>query len=179
MEAIYSPIPSPLQLDRYFLKGLQFQLKEGFDRGGPYFRKLDPPDLEIGVVSAENDDDDHSLWRFEVCIKLPCSPDDDFPYYVATTLVGYFKVSETYPAEKAEQLARVNGPAVLYSCAREIVATITGRSPYPKLIIPSVTFWQPEIATSNGDKKTLTEVKPLRQLTTGESEEKGSDSVAP
>lgn len=170
MEAIYSAIPSPLQLDRYFLKGLKFQLKEGYDRIGPLFRKFDPPDLEIGVVSAENVDDDLSRWRFEICLQLPCGPDDDFPYSIATTLVGYFKVDETYPAESAERLARVNGPAVLYSCAREIVATVTGRCPYPKLIIPSVTFWQPEMAASNGEEKTLTEVKPLRQLTTGEPE---------
>lgn len=175
MEALYSPIPSPLQLDRYFLKGLQFQLKEGYDRSGPHFRKFDPPDLEIGVVSAETVDDDPSRWRFEICVQLPQIPDSEFPYDVATILVGYFTVAATYPAERAEQLARVNGPAVLYSCAREIVATVTGRSPYPKLLIPSVTFWQPEMATSNGQENALTEVKPLRQLTTGEQEESDFD----
>ena len=33
MKALYKPMLSPLQLDRYFLKGLNFQLKDGFDRG--------------------------------------------------------------------------------------------------------------------------------------------------
>lgn len=143
MKALYKPMLSPLQLDRYFLKGLQFRLKEGYDRA-KLPGHFEAPELEIGVVSAEQDDEHPSHWRFEVSLELPDLPDSDFPYQVETTLVGYFTVHETYPAAQAERLARVNGPAVLYSCAREIVAAVTGRSPYPKLLIPSVTFIQPE-----------------------------------
>jgi preprotein translocase subunit SecB len=155
---------SPLQLDRYFLKGLHFQLKDGYDRGKVPERLAAPP-LEIGVVSAEQDEAQPSQWRFEVSLELPDLPDSDFPYQVETTLVGYFTVHESYPAEQAERLARVNGPAVLYSCAREIVATVTGRCPYPKLLIPSVTFIQPEGPTvdeisGNGEPRQLSEGSP-------------------
>ncbi len=176
MEALYNPIPSPLQLDRYFLKGLHFELKNGYDRRGPRKRGFDAPALQIGVVSAEQDDENPFQWRFEVSLELPHLPDSEFPYHVATTLVGYFTVDQKYPAELAERLARVNGPAVLYSCAREIVATVTGRSPYPKLLIPSVTFLQPEIAANN-EELALAAVGESHQLI-GESEENPSPDAA-
>jgi preprotein translocase subunit SecB len=150
MKAIYKPTLSPLQLDRYFLKGLNFQLKDGFDRGEVSAERFAPPQLEIGVVSAEQNPEHPLKWRFEVSLELPDLPDSEFPYQVGTTLVGYFTMSDNCPAEHAERLARVNGPAVLYSCAREIVAAVTGRSPYPKLVIPSVTFIQPEGPEANG-----------------------------
>lgn len=167
MKALYKPMASPLQLDRYFLKGLHFQLKDGFDRGRVTPGDFDPPALDIGVISAEQDEEQPLRWRFEVCMELPDSPDSNFPYQVGTTLVGYFTVSETYPTEHAERLARVNGPAVLYSCAREIMASVTGRCPYPKLLIPSVTFFQPvQSVEAEGQ---LEEVGEPKQLTRGEN----------
>lgn len=149
MNALYRPTISPLQLDRYFLKGLHFQLKHGFDRGRVSPEQFAAPQLEIGVISAE--EEEPLRWRFEVSVELPDLPESEFPYQVETTLVGYFTMSDSCPPEHAERLARVNGPAVLYSCAREIVASITGRSPYPKLLIPSVTFIQPEVAANNSE----------------------------
>jgi preprotein translocase subunit SecB len=163
MKALFQPITSPLQLDRYFLKSLHFELNEGFDRGRVLNSDLNPPELEIGVVSAEQHPENPAKWRFEVCLELPHSPDANFPYRMGTTLVGYFTVSEQYPTEHAERLARINGPAVLYSCGRELVASVTGRSPYPRLLIPSVTFVEPDSTESeiggNGG--------PPRQLTKG------------
>jgi len=146
MKALFRPKTSPLQLDRYFLKSLHFDLNDGFDGGPMSSAELNPPELEIGVVSAEQHPDDSSKWRFEVSLELPELPDATFPYRFGTILVGYFTVSEHYPAENAETLARTNGPALLYSSAREIAASVTGRSPYPKLLIPSVTFIQPDSA---------------------------------
>lgn len=143
MQALYTPLMSPLQLDRYFLKSLQFELREGFDRERVPTGGVVPPELEIGVISADQNPENPSQWRFEVSLGLPEILDSEFPYTIATTLVGFFTVSEQYTGD-GERLARVNGPALLYSSAREIVASITGRSPYPKLLIPSVTFFRPE-----------------------------------
>lgn len=167
MKALYQPMMSPLQLDRYFLKGLNFQLKDGYDRGRVSPEHFSPPKLEIGVVSAEQDAEQPLQWRFEVSLELPDLPDSEFPYQVETTLVGYFTVSDSYPIEHAERLARVNGPAVLYSCAREIVASVTGRCPYPKLLIPSVTFFQPEAGLVTAELATK---EAAKQLTDGTEE---------
>jgi preprotein translocase subunit SecB len=167
MDALYRPQMSPLQLDRYFLKGLYFQLKDGYDRGRVSPDHFAPPQLEIGVVAAEQNPEHPLKWRFEVSLELPDLPNSDFPYQVETTLVGYFTMSDDCPPEHAEQLARVNGPAVLYSCAREIIAAVTGRSPYPKLLIPTVTFIQPGPAATNDE---LALAAGPKQLTEGAKE---------
>lgn len=163
MKALFQPITSPLQLDRYFLKGIHFELNEGFDGDWMPVSDLTPPELEIGVVSAEQNPDNPAQWRFEICLELPDSPQTRFPYKLGTTLVGYFTVNEHYPTDQAERLARINGPALLYSSAREIVASVTGRSPYPKLLIPSVTFIQPGV-----DKTSIPETQ-MRQLIAAET----------
>jgi len=165
---------SPLQLDRYFLKGLCFNLNEGYDRGRVSPDRFAAPQIEIGVISAEQDPERPSHWRFEVSLGLSEMPESDFPYHVETTLVGYFIVHDNYPPQHAERLARANGPAVLYSCAREIVASITGRSPYPKLLIPSVTFVQPERVEEAPGHPELPFCKPMR-LTEG----KGGAEITP
>src|SRR4051794_32388215 len=76
---LYGPMLSPLQLDRYFLKGLHFELKDGYDRDTVPGR-FEAPQLEIGVVSAEQDEEQPSHWRFEVNLELPDLPDSEFPY---------------------------------------------------------------------------------------------------
>lgn len=171
MKALFRPMTSPLQLDRYFLKSLYFHLNDGFD-GAPFSSAdLNLPDLEIGVVSAEQHPEDSSKWRFEVSLELPASADGMCPYRFGTTLVGFFTVSEHYPAEHAERLARTNGPALLYSSAREIAASVTGRSPYPRLLIPSVTFIQPDV------NKAQIDGEELRQISAPQSEELNQEEV--
>jgi preprotein translocase subunit SecB len=161
MQAILTPISSPLQLDRYFLKSLHFELRPGFDQIRTDWDTT-PPNLEIGVASVEQDPENPARWRFEVSLELSDVPGGKFPYKVETTLVGFFIVSEHYPAEHAEQLAKVNGPALLYSCAREIVASITGRSPYPRLIIPSVTFIRPGTDQTAIPESQLKQIGPMK-----------------
>jgi preprotein translocase subunit SecB len=55
-------------------------------------------------------------------------------------MVGFMHVLETYPSDKIDLLVAVNGPALLYSSAREIIASITGRGPFPAIVLPSVNF---------------------------------------
>ena len=168
MKALFKPRASPLQLDRYFLKSLHFELKPGFDKGRIPIGEFALPNLEIGVLSAEQHPNDPMQWRFEVKLELPDSADSKFPYTVETILVGEFTVAdERWTVEQAERLALVNGPALLYSSAREIVASITGRSPYPKLLIPSVTFFQPET-----DQPKIVERRP-KQLGTARRKANG------
>lgn len=142
-------LASPLQLDRYFLKRLYFQLYEGFDRMRVPNAEITVPSLQIDVVAAEQNPENELQWRFEVNLEL-LDPQEGTkcPYKVESTLVGYFTVSSEYPREKAERLAKTNGPAVLYSSARETLGAVTGRSGYPPLLIPSVMFIQPERAVA-------------------------------
>lgn len=159
MEATIQPSKSPLRLDKYFLKELHFGLYEGFDRGRTPSDKATTPKLQVRVVSVDQNPENPLQWRFEVNLELLEAEDGEFPYKVATTVVGYFTVSEEVPTEHAERLARTNGPALLYSSAREIVASVTGRSSFPSLLIPSVTFIQPEKAITVSETKALLSTK--------------------
>lgn len=55
-------------------------------------------------------------------------------------MVGFFKTNSALSKSDAQKLAESNCPAVLYSTAREIVATLTRRSPYPAILLPLITF---------------------------------------
>lgn len=155
---IAQPMMSPLQLDRYFLKELHFALNPGFEEGIPVPRnKFEIPTVNIGVMSMVRNPNNPRQWRFELLVDLLDPDTGRFPYKVQATMVGFFTVSERYPAEKVERLAKTNGPSLLYSSAREIIAFATGCSPYPQLTIPAVTFIQPEKAVAAGkDQPQLT-----------------------
>jgi len=51
---------------------------------------------------------------------------------------------ESQGPEKTDQLVNVNGPALLYSAARELLALVSGRGPYTdgnfNVLLPSITF---------------------------------------
>lgn len=144
---------SPLILNYFFIKNFKFELKAGFDENLNRDVISDTPKLNINV-NAGNHSDNQRQWRFELSIEADeDSSEKDFPYTFEIILFGFFEVHESYPAEKAEMLARVNAPAVLYSAAREFLANITSRSPYPAILLPTVTFLNPQESTKLKEKK--------------------------
>lgn len=131
---------SPLHLEYYFVKKLQFAIKEGFDRevqAQP--SEVSPPRLQVSV-HAEHNDDNSLRWRFELSIESNDETAENFPYTFGVTLVGLFRIDEGYPADNAEMLARVNAPSVLYSAAREMLTAVTGRGLHPAILLPSASF---------------------------------------
>lgn len=133
---------SPLIIDFYFVKKIHFELKDGFDCNSEVFenKEVESPKLTINVVSGKQTEHNNQ-WKFELNIDTDeKSSADDFPYIFSLSLVGFFRVDDNYPAENADLLAQVNAPSVLYSAAREFLANVTGRSPYPSILLPSVSF---------------------------------------
>jgi preprotein translocase subunit SecB len=51
---------------------------------------------------------------------------------------GAFEIHPDYPAEKLEELVRMNGGALLYGAAREMVIMLTSRCKNGPLDLPSV-----------------------------------------
>jgi len=141
MEAHVHPSLSLLQLDRYFIKKLAFSLNEGFDRRGkPTLKEIRAaviPETGIGIFAEQNPDND-CQWRIELVVDV--TEDKAFPYKVAATVVGYFSVNKRMPKEEAENLAKVSGASILYTTTREIIVNVTGRTQYPHLMLPTVTF---------------------------------------
>jgi preprotein translocase subunit SecB len=133
-------IPSPLHLEWYFIKDVHVAWQSEFDASEETAIKVS--DLSVEVVPNQSVEQPLK-WAFEVSIALEDNTGKRFPYIFQIALVGYFEIAPAY-AEKnpsgAELLAVVNGPAVLYSAAREHITTLTSRGPYPELILPTVTF---------------------------------------
>lgn len=131
---------SPLRLNKYFLRSLNFSLYEDYDWGTiPEGVKIAVPSLEVGAFCSQNPDNELH-WRIELTIDLLEPEEKNFPYKLDATLVGFFTVDKRYPKENAERLARTAGPAFLYSAARDVLSAITNRSPFPPLILQSAMF---------------------------------------
>ncbi len=148
-------IPSPLHLEWYFIKELHVAWQSEFDPSEETAIKVS--DLSVEVVPNQSVEEP-LRWAFEVSIALEDNTGKRFPYIFQIALVGYFEIAPTY-AEKnpsgAELLAVVNGPAVLYSAAREHITTLTSRGPYPEVILPTVTFLPIEEKQKDADEQSM------------------------
>ncbi len=111
---------------------------------------------------------EHS-WQVTLTVRLASvTGSEPSPYVGELKVVGIFQVAPEYPAEKKDILVSVNGPAVLYGMAREMISNITARGPYPMICLPTVTFIDQypqqtpksskSLPTSNG-KKRVTDTK--------------------
>jgi Preprotein translocase subunit SecB len=143
--------PSPLTLEGYYLRELSVEMNPKFEKGqnlaawlGFHYHPDESyePDLITyeanGAIAIKKDDPLRRI--YELKITSDRSPRKKFPYFFEIAVEGYFRIAEDYPAEKVELLFHANAPALLYAAAREILAVVTGRGPFPAVILPSVSF---------------------------------------
>ena len=151
-----SAILSKLQLKNYFLKELSYFLKDSLEKEPGRKTHEKKIELEISDLTTPIDGSSHD-WRCELTIKST-NPDKVSFYDFRIVIVGFFSIDPKADAETAKLIAKTNAPAVLYSTSREIVATVTRRSPYPGTLLPAVTF----LRESNETKKTR---RPAQKIT--------------
>lgn len=128
---------SRLALDDYFIKALSFALSSGFDQDKEEGSEVEPPDLKVRSRLKHSK---NKQWRCELKVELPGDPMGKFPYTFSLILVGLFTIELELSPDSDETLVRANAPALLFSAAREVLASISSRSGYPPFILPSVTF---------------------------------------
>lgn len=161
---------SPLQLESYFLNELFFSVESPL---------LDIPESDVKYPSVQfqvNVDsnpmgEDSRRWRCELAIQSRREEGEQLPYQFRVSMIGFFQISKEWPEEKVEMVARVNGPALLYSAAREILISVTGRGVFPPFILPSVTFIP--LAAASAPKEGTEKVEENR----GKSSTVTADSV--
>lgn len=156
---------SPLQLEGYFLKELSFLLNEEISEKPAELKKSENLGVEVSV-SVDEIDAEKRRWRCELTLDLKPEKDSDSAYTFHLILVGFFFVSEKYPKEKVEILAKTNCPAILYSTAREMLVTVVRRSPFTPVLIPSVTFLEAENKQAEQSKASSPKTKPARKRKT-------------
>lgn len=147
---------SPLQLHRYFVEEISCKANPDFDKD----KDIKVKDFQVFFETAE---DKNPLYRrIKLIITQNLSKDGNEPFSFKVVMVGFFEVMkeffESHEPEKTEQLVTVNGPALLYSAARELLALISGRGPYTNenlnVLLPSITFLNFKPMKPQKDKKT-------------------------
>jgi preprotein translocase subunit SecB len=142
---------SPLQLEGYYIEDIAVSVLPAFQEnvklelhGGFHPSAIDvdasiPYTVSVKVDYARNDEEP-LRYKLKVTIESDNDASPHLRYSFRLVMVGFMHVLETYPSDKIDLLVAVNGPALLYSSAREIIASITGRGPFPAIVLPSVNF---------------------------------------
>lgn len=142
---------SALQLEGYYVRELSFRIKPDLDErvqlqmqigvGLQLDGLLNPDPLTVNVQSAAaGHKEDPFRWKCLVRVESTNPPDRMYPYEFLVVLVGYFVVQEQLPREIMETIVKINGASVLYSAAREVIASATARGAFPEVLLPTVTF---------------------------------------
>ena len=71
--------------------------------------------------------DDSLAWRCEVTVRSKTEGEGTYPYSFELLYVGFFRVVKEFPPDRIQQMVKVNGPALLYSAAREAIMYLTGK----------------------------------------------------
>ncbi len=140
----------PVRLEGYYVTELAFTVRPPhvdplfqFQGGiGAQHEALFNPDaLTINVQTGLGQHPENShRWQCMLSVSSLMPPDKKYPYDFKITLVGYFEVQGQVPSEHIEPLVRLSGSSMLYSAAREILATTTGRGPMPCVVLPATLF---------------------------------------
>lgn len=143
--------PSLLRLEGYYVKELTVALNEVFAKKavfgswvGYHYQpdksfKVEPPQFEVHREIGTKVDDPTRL-RYVLKIHS-VGHKDKVPYSFKVSLVGYFHVDAAMKEDAdANALVYANAPAILFSAAREMLALVTARGPYPAVILPTVSF---------------------------------------
>lgn len=85
-------------------------------------------------------DESKRLWWVGVEYGIKSDEDKTCPYNITIKAAGKYRVSQGFPSETEEKLVYENGAAIIYSAIRELVSTITCRSGYGELMLPTASF---------------------------------------
>jgi preprotein translocase subunit SecB len=128
---------SPLQVDKYYLKELIFQINQDVEINEDSFGTLEIPVIDI-ITEVKVLAESERSWRCDLIVYT--KENKNTPYSFRIVLVGYFLVDPEYPEDRIELLVKTNCPSILYSTSREMLTTTIRRSPFPPIRLPSVMF---------------------------------------
>jgi preprotein translocase subunit SecB len=79
--------------------------------------------------------------KFRVMLQIVSNEEtEETPYTFDLQLVGYFSLNDLKPFIGMDVWVYRNAVMLLYSAAREVIASVTGRGPFPALILPTLAF---------------------------------------
>lgn len=142
---------SPLEIEGYYVREFRFAVRPDIEenmrlamQGGLHVQSenlFNPDEITFNLQSGGGfhaEDPSRMMAIVELETKNP--PERKVPYDFRVVLVGYFKLhgSQTTDMENVEKAIKINMTSILYSAARELIAVVTGRGPFPAMILPSI-----------------------------------------
>jgi preprotein translocase subunit SecB len=127
---------SVLQLERYFISKVQIEAVQ----------KTSFP-AEIGSstkLEVARNNQEPNKYVVSLTVAIAGSDQKPPPYVGEVQVIGFFQVHPELPPEKQSQIASVTGASILYGVAREMIANVTARGPWPGVTLPCVSFNEPE-----------------------------------
>lgn len=144
----------------YFATDLALSTNKAFSIEKPL--RFEPSEFVTNVAVQKSTAAEGSERRWQVTLDVghQPAPETNFPYSYRVALVGQFSIAPHIKPEDEERTVRIHGASVLYGMTREIVRVLTGRGPYRPVIIPTVSFYEPQSAPRS-TPETATEPKTI------------------
>jgi preprotein translocase subunit SecB len=127
---------APIQLKKYFITQFNLTALKNFDRTKPhmFFKNLQH------TIVITNIKGQPGTFQVSLTLKHAPQPNENLPYSYSIQIVGFFSVDPRFPKDKTGELIQINGPAVLYGTAREILVQVSSRGYWGPIILPTVNF---------------------------------------
>lgn len=162
---------SPLQLMEYAFEGVSVTPVDGFDNA-----KRDPAlvftsngmklQSEAGIA-VMNEGEKHSDYGLRFTLVVGAKEASAVPYDIRVTVAGGVRMHGGGTQEQRQNLALVNGTSLLFGAVRDLVASVTSRSRYGQLLLPTLNFSKlaeqraAAVGAPTSQKASTTAAKPL------------------
>lgn len=118
---------SPIQTRRHWIRKIQFEPRE---------ETLRDSKCQAQLALTCRKCKDH--WHVILSVKFGPQESGDANYRGQIEFEGIFDVHPGFPAEKAEEIVRMNGGAILYGAVREMVMNLTSRGKHGPFELPTI-----------------------------------------
>jgi preprotein translocase subunit SecB len=129
-----------ISLTNYFVSELQFSANAAFNPGA--LTAVEIEDLQV-VHDIASKTEDRRSWQVKLRVGLNAPAERNMPCTFLVEIIGFVHVAESVSEDHIERLATINGLALVFSAAREVVRAVTARGPFKSVLLPTVTFWEP------------------------------------
>jgi preprotein translocase subunit SecB len=121
---------SPIQLEEHKILRIHFDTRiiEG-DSASLLFRH---------AITVAKQDEQGIRWLVRLDLQfMPETDDGTAPYIGEIAVVGVFSLPAAFPKEKASDMVHMNGGAILFGTARELLSSITARGIHGAIMLPT------------------------------------------
>jgi hypothetical protein len=134
---------SPLQMAFYKLGEFSLSPRMGIDPEQESLALIDgmSAHLEIHEEEPVDGEEDVASWSVMLFLEFVPPEGDHSPYEFSIGLLGSFKCPKVLPSGlEPRRLVGVNGSSMLYGIARELIQTISEKSMWGRLNLPTMSF---------------------------------------